>query len=97
MTTASADKIGARFRTMRDATAAIDWFRNQAIDSGAIEILAITAEHKLRPPRAGDNRRTDLQWIVAVDLARAKLNRSVALAALRREGGTLLRRIPTVQ
>lgn len=82
---------------MREATAAIDWFRNQAIDSGAIEILAITPDQKLRPPQAGDNRRTDLQWIVALDLTRARLDRSVALAALRREGGTPLRRIPSGQ
>lgn len=94
MTTASADKIGARFRTMREATAAIDWLRNQAIDSGAIEILAITPDEKLRPPQAGDNRRSDLQWIVALDLSRASIEKRVAIAALRREGGTLLKRLP---
>jgi hypothetical protein len=94
MTNASADKVGARFPNMRFATAAIDWFRNQAVAPEAIGIFAITPDHKIRPPQVGDNRRSDLQWIVSLDLARANLDKRVATEALRREGGALLKRLP---
>ena len=79
---------------MRYATAAMDWFRNQAIPSDAIGIMALTPDKKLRAPQAGDNRRADLQWIVSLDLSRAKIERRVALETMRREGGSVLKRIP---
>ena len=79
---------------MRHATAAVDWFRNQAIAPEAIGVFAVTPDQKLRAPQAGDNRRTDLQWIVSLDLSRANIEKRVALETMRREGGALLKKLP---
>lgn len=82
-----AEMLRATFRDVRAATSAIDWFRNQAIAPEAIGVLAVPPGGAPRPPQAGDNRRTDLGWIVSLDLSRAHIPKSVALATFRREGG----------
>ena len=87
-------RVAARFARMQDATAAIDWFRNQGIDPGAIGAFAVPPDGQPRPPRAGDNARTDLGWIVSLDLESARIRRQDAVAALRREGGALIGRAP---
>ena len=86
--------IAARFAQMRYATSAIDWFRNQGIDASAIGAFAVPPGGQPRAPRPGDNQRDDLTWIVSLDLARAKINRRVALDAMKREGGTLIADAP---
>lgn len=88
------DTIAARFAFIRHATAAIDWFRNQGIAPDAIDALAVPPSGRPRPPQPGDNRRSDLGWIVALDLKRANITRAEAVAAMRREGGKLLSRMP---
>lgn len=86
--------VAASFPLLRYATAAIDWFRNQAIDPGAIIVAAVPADGPPRAPQRGDNMRADVTWIVALDLPAARIRRDVAVAALRREGGKLLANIP---
>ena len=86
--------VAASFSLLRYATAAIDWFRNQAIDPVAIAVAAVPPNGRLRAPQRGDNMRADIKWIVGLDLDAAKIRRDVAVAALRREGGKLLRNIP---
>jgi hypothetical protein len=86
--------VAASFPLMRYATAAIDWFRNQSIDPDAIAVAAVPPDGKPRAPQRGDNARTDLSWIVALDVDAARIPRAVAAAALKREGGKLLARIP---
>lgn len=86
--------IAARFAQMRYATSAIDWFRNQGIDAAAIGAFAVPPGGQPRAPRPGDNQRDDLTWIVSLDLARAKINRRVAIDAMKREGGTLIANAP---
>lgn len=86
--------VAATFSMLRYATGAVDWFRNQAIEPSAITIAAQPPRGKLRLPQAGDNRRDDLTWVVALDLDAAKISRDVALDTLRREGGKILPRIP---
>lgn len=86
--------VAASFPLLRYATGAIDWFRNQAIDPKAIAVAAVTASGAMRPPQAGDNSRTDLRWIVALDLSVARIPRSVALATFTREGGKPLSSVP---
>jgi|GEM_PF-3124484 len=88
------NKVAARYEQIRQLTAAVDWFRNQAVEPDALTIWAVTPERKLRPPRAGDNRRTDLAWILSVDLSRAKIEKRIAVEALRREGGYVYRFTP---
>jgi len=85
----------ASFTLLRDATAAIDWFRNQGI---APEFILVAAQPPGEPPRAprrGDNLRTDLTWVVALDLQAAALPRSVVRGTFQREGGKNLSRVPT--
>lgn len=94
LTMKKSQQIAARFTQLRDATAAIDWFRNQAIDPAAIGAFAVPPDGQPRPPRAGDNARTDLGWIVSLDLDRARISRQDAVATMRREGGSLLGRAP---
>jgi hypothetical protein len=86
--------VAASFSLLRYATAAIDWFRNQAIDPNAILVAAVTPDGQSRAPQRGDNMRTDVRWIVALDLDAAHIRRDVAAAALKREGGKLTRQIP---
>lgn len=82
--------VAAKFAQMRNATAAIDWFRNQSIDPAAIGVFAVPPGGQPRAPRPGDNQRDDLTWIVSLDLPNAQIERRVALDALTREGGKLL-------
>jgi hypothetical protein len=91
-----ADVVAAQFTQMRYATGAIDWFRNQGIDPAAIGAYAVPPGGQPRAPRAGDNRRDDLTWIVSLDLSRAQIERRVAIDAMKREGGTLLARAPAM-
>ena len=93
---AQTNVIAASFAQMREATGAIDWFRNQGIDAPAIGAYAVPPGGHARPPRPGDNQRDDLTWIVSLDLARSAIERSVAIATMRREGGTMLARPPAV-
>jgi hypothetical protein len=86
--------VAASFSLLRYATAAIDWFRNQAIDPDAIIVAAVPPDGRPRAPQRGDNMRADVTWIVALDLDAAKIRRDVAVAAMRREGGKPLARIP---
>ena len=91
------DYVGASFSHLRYATGAIDWFRNQAIAPAAILVAAVPPDGRPRPPRRGDNERSDLRWIVAVDLNAARIPRAVALATLRREGGKRLSHVPELR
>lgn len=93
-TVSKGNYVAASFPLMRYATAAIDWFRNQAIDPDAIVVAAVPPDGRPRAPRRGDSQRADITWIVALDLDAVKIRRDVAVAALRREGGTLLASIP---
>lgn len=77
----------ATFARLRDATAAIDWFRNQAIEPAAIVVGVAPPGERPRPLERGDNWRTDLVWYVALDLAQARLPLAVIQATFRREGG----------
>lgn len=79
--------IAASFPLTRNATGAIDWFRNQSIEPQAIVALAVPPDGRPRPPQRGDASRTDVHWIVGLDLDAARISRSVAAAALRRQGG----------
>jgi hypothetical protein len=86
--------VAASFSLLRYANGAIDWFRNQAIDPDAIIVAAVPPDGQPRAPQRGDNMRADVTWIVALNLDAAKIRRDVAIAALRREGGKLLAKIP---
>lgn len=86
----------ASFTLLRDATAAIDWFRNQGIAPESIIVAAQPPGEPLRAPRRGDNLRTDLTWVVALDLQAAALSRSIARGTFEREGGRNLSQIPTL-
>ena len=88
--------VAASFPHMRSATGAIDWFRNQAIDPTAILVAAVPPDGRPRAPQRGDNERTDLRWIVALDLDAARIPRSVAVATLTREGGKRLAQVPDI-
>jgi hypothetical protein len=84
--------LSARFATLRQATAAVDWLRNQAVHPDVISVDVLAPGLGARAPQRGDNLRADLRWIVSVDVDRAPLSARVAADALRREGGKLLRR-----
>ena len=86
--------VAAVFPILRLATGAVDWFRNQAIDPQAIIIAAQLPDGSLRLPERGDNMRTDLKWVVGLNLDAVRFDKTVALDTLRREGGTLLKHIP---
>ncbi|MDQ6825058.1 MAG: hypothetical protein M3007_06305, partial [Candidatus Eremiobacteraeota bacterium] len=64
--------VAASFPLMGYATGAIDWFRNQAIDPDAIVVAAVPPGGQPRAPQRGDNARSDLRWIVALDLDAAR-------------------------
>ncbi len=84
--------ITAEFSSARYATAAIDWFQNQALAPEAIDVLIVAPGQPPRPPRRGDNARDDLRWLVSVNLDRSAVTRRVAIDAMRREGGKLVAR-----
>jgi hypothetical protein len=84
--------ITATFFTSGAATAAVDWFLNQAIDRGAVTVAVYRSGETPRPPRSGDNRRTDLTWVVSVDLRRARLRKPLVIETMKREGGTVSKR-----
>ncbi|MBV8203744.1 MAG: hypothetical protein JOY87_06490 [Candidatus Eremiobacteraeota bacterium] len=86
--------VAASFPLLRYATGAIDWFRNQAIDANAIAVAAVTPDGTMRAPQRGDNLRSDLEWIVALDLSKARIPRAVAVATFAREGGKTLASVP---
>jgi hypothetical protein len=88
--------IAASFPLLRYATGAVDWFRNQAISPDAIVIAAVPPDGQPRAPQRGDNERTDLTWIVALDLDTARIPRAVAQAALIREGGKIISYVPNL-
>ncbi|MBV8164157.1 MAG: hypothetical protein JOZ91_07810 [Candidatus Eremiobacteraeota bacterium] len=48
----------------------------------------------MRAPQRGDNLRSDLEWIVALDLSKARIPRAVAVATFAREGGKTLASVP---
>jgi len=81
------EEISAVFDSVRNATAAVDWFRNQATDPDAISIAALTPGQPPRPTRAGDNLRTDLSWRVTIDVSRAPFGKRLAVETFKREGG----------
>ena len=82
--------VSASFPSARYATAAVDWFLNQAIDRNALTVDVVPPGAPPRPPRPGDNRRTDLEWRVSIDLNRTKLGKQIALETMRREGGRIM-------
>ncbi len=86
--------VAASFPLLSYATGAIDWFRNQAVDPQAILVAAVPPDGRARAPQRGDNERTDLHWIVGVDLDAARISKSVALDTLTREGGKQIARFP---
>jgi hypothetical protein len=86
------DIVIATFTAVRNATAAVDWFRNQRVDPQAISIMALPPGEQARPTQPGDNRRTDLAWQVSIDLRRSGIDRRVAVETMRREGGSVARR-----
>lgn len=83
----ASDVITATFASSRGATAAIDWFLNQAIDRGALSVRVAGKGEQPRAPGPGDNRRDDLTWSVSVDLSRAPLKKRLVVETMRREGG----------
>ena len=89
------DVISARFANVNSATAAIDWFTNQALPDGALRIYVQQPNSKPRAPRAGDNMRADVTWIVAIDVDIARIPKADVLATMRREGGAVLAEVPS--
>lgn len=89
-----ADIIAARFANVNSASAALDWFTNQALADGALRIFAQQPNAKPRAPRAGDNARSDVSWIVAVDVALARIPKADVMDTMRREGGAVLQEVP---
>jgi hypothetical protein len=81
------DEVSAVFDSVRYATAAVDWFRNQATDPGAISILALPPGRPPRPTQSGDNQRADLSWLVSIDVNRAPFGKRTAIETFKREGG----------
>ena len=87
--------VAASFSLLRDATAAIDWFRNQAILPDDIVVAVREAGRAERPPQRGDSDRDDLTWIVALDPTAARLPAAIVRGTLQREGGKLFAWAPT--
>lgn len=90
------NRVAASFSLLRDATAAIDWLRNQKVAPEQIIVAALPPGERPRLPQRGDNARADLTWIVAVNLDDVKLPRSVVRETFVREGGTNLSDVPTL-
>jgi len=55
-----------------------------------VSVLVAAPGEPSRPPRSGDNRRSDLEWTVRIDSDRAGLSKRIALETMKREGGSLL-------
>jgi len=81
--------VTAVFPSLRYATGAVDWFRNQGTIPDAITIMALPPGEAARPTRPGDNRRTGLSWVVGIDVSRSPITRQLALEAMKREGGRI--------
>jgi hypothetical protein len=88
----STNIVTATFPSARYATAAVDWFLNQAIDRDAITVEVAAHAERPRAPRPGDNRRSDLTWLVSIDVERAGLRKQDVIQTMKREGGTLAAR-----
>ena len=86
------ERVSAIFGTVREATAAVDWFRNQGTDPAAIGIEVRSAGQAPRPTRSGDNLRTDLSLIVSLDVDKAPFGRRLAIETFVREGGKVTSR-----
>ena len=86
------DEVSAVFDSVRYATAAVDWFRNQGTDPDAIAIEALAPGERPRPTRPGDNLRADLSWRVTIDTNRAPFGRRLAVETFAREGGRIARK-----
>lgn len=82
--------VGATFSQLSQATGAVDWFINQGTNRDAIIVAAMPPGGRPRAPQRGDNQRSDLTWIVGLDLDTAGIGRTVATDTLRREGGKLM-------
>jgi hypothetical protein len=85
----ASDVVTASFTSSRSATAAVDWFLNQAIERDAVSVRVAARGEQPRSPGPGDNRRADLTWSVSVDLARAPLKKRIVVETMRREGGRI--------
>ena len=85
----ASDVVTATFSTSRYATAAVDWFLNQAIDRDAVSVRVAGKGELPRAPGPGDNRRADLTWSVSVDLSLAPLKKRIVVETMRREGGRI--------
>lgn len=85
----ASDVVTATFTTSRNATAAVDWFLNQAIDRDAVSVRVAGKGEQPRAPATGDNRRADLTWSVSIDLSRAPLKKRIVVETMRREGGRI--------
>jgi len=83
--------VTARFASSRAATAAVDWFLNQSIDRESVSVQVVPPGERPRAPRSGDNRRSDLAWLVRIDADRARLSKRIAVETMKREGGALVR------
>ena len=83
--------VTATFPSARFATAAVDWFLNQAVDRAAIAVSVRQPGGAMRPPKPGDNRRTDLEWRVSFDVDKTRIAKRTAVETMRREGGTIVR------
>ncbi|MDQ6781308.1 MAG: hypothetical protein M3Z37_09195 [Candidatus Eremiobacteraeota bacterium] len=86
--------VAAAFGSLRHATGAVHWFRNQGIAADAIVIGAQSPDGRLRATQRGDNLQSGLRWVVALDLDASKFDKAVALETLTREGGAILKHIP---
>jgi hypothetical protein len=82
--------VWARFDNVGTANAAVDWFRNQGTLPDSISIAALPPGAALRQPRSGDNRRTDLVWVVSIDVDAAPLTKKLAVETMKREGGKII-------
>lgn len=86
------DRISAVFDAVRNATAAVDWFRNQGTDPSAIAVEALEPGRAPRPTQPGDNARSGLSWMVTIDVKRAPFGTRTAIETFAREGGKVKRR-----
>lgn len=86
----SSNVVSAKFASARYATAAVDWFLNQAIDREALRVRVSAPGERMRLPGPGDNRRNDLTWLVSIDSGRARVDKRLAVETMKREGGTIV-------
>lgn len=86
--------VAAVFDSVRNATGAVDWFRNQGTVPDAITITALPPGEAPRPTQSGDNQRTGLSWFVSVDVGRAPVTKQIAAETMKREGGKITGPLP---